>query len=90
MGGLQFIAKKENLARMDPNTPIFFFSGDQDPVGGMGKGVRKVYRMFQQAGCRDVRLRLYPGGRHEMLHETVGDQVQQDVLDWLEEQVHAS
>ena len=51
MGGLQFIAKKENLSRMDPNTPILFFSGDQDPVGGMGKGVRKVYRMFQQAAA---------------------------------------
>ena len=60
MGGLQYIAKKENLSRMDPSTPVYFFSGDQDPVGGMGKGVKKVVEMFRQAGCRDVTLRLYP------------------------------
>ena len=35
MGGLQYIAKRENLARMDPSTPVYFFSGDQDPVGAV-------------------------------------------------------
>ena len=43
MGGLQYIAKRENLARMAPSTPVYFFSGDQDPVGGMGKGVKKTW-----------------------------------------------
>ena len=36
---------------MDPSTPVYFFSGDQDPVGGMGKGVKKVVEMFRQAGA---------------------------------------
>lgn len=87
MGGLQYIAKRENLARMNPNTPIFFLSGDQDPVGGMGAGVRKVYRMFQHAGCRDLTLKLYPGGRHEMFHETNQQEVLSDLLAWLEKKV---
>lgn len=85
MGGLQYIAKRENLARMDPSTPVYFFSGDQDPVGGMGKGVKKVVEMFRQAGCRDVTLRLYPGGRHEMFHELNAPEVLDDLLSWLEE-----
>ena len=38
MEGLQFIADQNNLARMDPETPIYLFSGDQDPVGAMGEG----------------------------------------------------
>ena len=84
MGGLQYIARRENLARMDPDTPVYFFSGDQDPVGGMGKGVRKVYAMFQAAGCRDVTLKLYPGGRHEMFNELDRQQVFDDLLAWLE------
>lgn len=84
MGGLQYIASRENLARMDPDTPVYFFSGDQDPVGGMGKGVRKVYAMFQAAGCRDVTLKLYPGGRHEMFNELDRQQVFDDLLAWLE------
>ena len=85
MGGLQYIAKKENLARMDPATPVCFLSGDQDPVGGMGKGVKKVVGMFQKAGCRDVTVRLYPGGRHEMFHETNAQEVFEHLLSWLEE-----
>ena len=84
MGGLQFIANRDNLARMDPHTPIYLFSGDRDPVGGMGKGVKKVYALLRRAGCEDVTLKLYPGGRHEMFHELNHQQVFQDTLAWLE------
>lgn len=83
MTGLQFIGNRANLSHMDPSTPIYFFSGDQDPVGGMGKGVRWVYQRFLQAGCRDVTLTLYPGGRHEMLHEYNRSEVLADILAWL-------
>ena len=84
MGALQDIADPKHLARMDPHTPVYFLSGDRDPVGGMGKGVRKVAGMFRQAGCRDVTVRLYPGGRHEMFHETNAQEVLDDLLSWLE------
>lgn len=84
MGGLQFIANKENLAKMDKDTPVYFFSGDQDPVGAMGEGVKKVFGFFQSAGVRDVTMKLYPGGRHEMLNELNRAEVYADVLSWLE------
>lgn len=84
LGGVQFIARKDNLAKMDVQTPILFLSGDQDPVGSMGKGVRKVEGMFRQAGCRDVTVKLYPGGRHEMFNEINRRQVMEDLLEWLE------
>lgn len=84
MEGLQFIWKTDNLARMDQNTPVYFFSGDQDPVGDMGKGVRKVLERFRQAGVRDLSIKLYHDGRHEMLNELCRDGVYRDVLDWLE------
>ena len=61
-----------------------FFSGDQDPVGSMGKGVKKVAQMFRRAGCQDVTVRLYPGGRHEMFHERNAQEVLDDLLAWLE------
>ena len=84
MDGLRFIGKAANARRMDPDTPVYFFSGDHDPVGSMGKGVRKVASLFRRAGCRDVTVRLYPGGRHEMIHETNRQQVLDDLLAWLE------
>ena len=84
MEGLEFIGSGSNLAKMDPETPIYFFSGDRDPVGSMGKGVRKVEEMFRCAGCRDVTVKLYPGGRHEMLNEVNRSEVLEDLLAWLE------
>lgn len=87
MGGLQLIAKPDNLEKMDPELPVLFLSGADDPVGGMGKGVRKVFRMFQSAGCRDLTLKLYPGGRHEMFHEVNRLEVFSDLLAWLEDKL---
>ncbi len=84
LGGIQFIGRKKNLAKMDKNTPVYFLSGDHDPVGSMGKGVEKVARMFRQAGCRDVTVKLYPDGRHEMFNEINRQEVMHDLLAWLE------
>ena len=58
--------------------------GDRDPVGQQGKGVKKVARWFKEAGVKDVAVKLYPEGRHEMLNETNHQQVYEDVLAWLE------
>ena len=30
-------------------------------------------------------MKLYPGMRHELLHETERKQVQKDILSWIEE-----
>ena len=83
LGGIQYIQAPENLARMDKKLPVIFLSGDQDPVGGMGRGVQRAYRSFVQAGCRDVMLKLYPGGRHEILHEVNKQEVWRDILTWM-------
>ena len=40
--------------------------------------------MFRAAGCRDVTVRLYPGGRHEMLNEVNRQEVLADLLSWLD------
>ncbi|MGI5962091.1 MAG: lysophospholipase [Lawsonibacter sp.] len=87
LGGIQFIGKPSNVRRMDPNLPLYLFSGDRDPVGNMGKGVQKVAELFRQAGCQDVTVKLYPGGRHEMLNEINRQEVMEDLLAWLEEKV---
>lgn len=84
MGGLQFAAGKSNLSKMSKEPPVYFLSGDQDPVGSMGKGVRKVERMFRSAGCKDVTVKLYPGGRHEMFNEVNRQEVFNDLLAWIE------
>ena len=83
MHGIKFITKKKNIAKMNPDKPIYFMSGDADPVGDYGEGVKKAYKAFCNAGLKDVMIRLYPGGRHEMLNETNKEQVYQDILNWI-------
>lgn len=84
MRALQFIARRDQMARMDPSVPVCFLSGQEDPVGGMGRSVEKVVRMFRDAGCRDLSVRLYPGARHELFHEQNRREVWADLLNWLE------
>mgnify|MGYP001345700406 CR=1 FL=1 len=69
--------------KMDKKLPILLFSGDKDPVGDYGKGVDKVYKMLLDAGLTDLTLKLYPGGRHEMLNEINRTEVYADILGWL-------
>lgn len=84
LGGLQYIASPANLARMDPATPVYLFSGDRDPVGANGKTVKTVYGFFEKQGTKDLSMKLYEGGRHEMLNERNKAEVYSDVLNWLE------
>ncbi len=87
MGGIKFITNQKNIDRMNKEKPIYFMSGDADPVGENGKGVTRAYKAFCKAGLHDVTIRLYPGGRHEMLNETNKDQVYRDILNWLNEKI---
>ena len=83
MWGLAFIREADNLKKMDVNTPILLVAGDKDPVGGSGRGVKRVYESFREAGVVDVTLRLYPGMRHEILNENDRQQVYLDLCEWL-------
>lgn len=84
MTGFQIIGKNSHMALMDKTMPVLFVSGDMDPVGGYGKGVRHVADRFKKAGMRDVTVKLYPGMRHEVLNEIGKRQVWDDLLDWME------
>ena len=73
----------ECYRKTDINLPIFIFSGSMDPVGNYGIGVMEVLEKYQKSGCKDIKIRLYDGGRHEMLNETNKDEVYQDINHWL-------
>lgn len=81
--GLDRLRRLDQLKRMPKRLPVLFFSGDRDPVGSMGAGVNKVAEEFRQAGLKDVTVKLYPGGRHEMFNETNAQEVYADLLAWL-------
>ena len=80
LGGMLMNEDRKNLAKMPKDLPVLFLSGDKDPVGGNGKGVQLAWSAFVEAGMTDVRLKLYPDGRHEMHNELNREEVYADVL----------
>jgi alpha-beta hydrolase superfamily lysophospholipase len=87
MEGVKFITNQLNIDKMNKEAPVYFMSGDADPVGDYGVGVERAYNAFCAAGLKDVRMKLYPGGRHEMLNEINKEDVKKDILDWINEKL---
>lgn len=83
--GLRMMGSRSGVKRIPKDLPILFFSGDEDPVGAQGRGVRKVADSFRSAGLRSVEVHLYEGGRHEMLNEVNHETVETDLLQWMAE-----
>ncbi|MCL2544926.1 MAG: lysophospholipase [Clostridia bacterium] len=81
--GLSEIQAKGWAAGVPAGLPVLIISGERDPVGGMGKGVRWVEKALRGAGVRDVTCALYPEARHELLNETNRAEVYADVLAWI-------
>jgi len=83
LGGLAFINNKENIEKVSKDLPILIFSGSKDPVGANTKGVTQTYNALKDIGIRDMTLKFYTDGRHEMLNEINRAEVYDDVIAWL-------
>ena len=53
----------------DQSFPVLLLSGQDDPVGDYGKGVKAVEDAMAKAGMTCVDSRMYPIVRHDLLHE---------------------
>lgn len=67
--------------------PLLYVAGEEDPVGGCGKGVRAAAELARGAGLDDVQVKLYPHMRHEILNEDDKARVMEDVAGWIEERM---
>ena len=83
VNGLVNINDIENVDKIPKHIPFGLFSGDEDPVGDFGKGVRNLANRLASVGVKDVGLKLYPGGRHEIVNETNRDEEWFDLRSWV-------
>lgn len=81
--GVQYVNKIENVRKIPTSLPIFVISGDDDPVGNYGIGVKKVYQQLLDTEHKNTTLKLYPGTRHELTNEINRKEVFEDVLSWI-------
>ncbi len=81
------VNRDEWAEKINTSLPILIISGEDDPFGNYGKGVRAVYRKLKKAGVKDLTIRLYNGGRHELLFERNKEVVVKNTLDWIEDKL---
>jgi len=86
ISGLDKIHQKQEMDKVNRSLPIFIISGDKDPVGDNGKGVKEVYEELYNRQ-ENLTMKLYEGARHELINETNHLEVYEDILFWLNSNV---
>ncbi len=80
---VSYVSDKNWAKKIDKELPILICSGTDDPIGNYGKGPQEVFDALNAEGASDIELKLYSGGRHEILNETNRTEVYEDILSWL-------
>lgn len=66
MSSVCFDHEKQNINMIPKSLPILLISGEDDPVGDLGKGVKRVHKAYKEAGIFDLTMKLFPNDRHEI------------------------
>ncbi|MEY2424442.1 MAG: hypothetical protein QOI61_14 [Actinomycetota bacterium] len=73
----------EGEDRIRKDLPVLFITGEMDPVSQNASTVHLLEQRYRDKGITDVAALYYPEARHELLNETNRDDVQADVLAWI-------
>jgi alpha-beta hydrolase superfamily lysophospholipase len=82
--GARRLAKPAEVARMPRDLPVYVAVGSKDPVNGGLTLLWALVDRYRAAGLSDVTVRVYDGGRHEILNEINRAEVIDDLLQWLQ------
>lgn len=81
------LVKKASLdttfERTPKDLPIYLFAGDMDPVGDYGAGVKWTFEQYCRVPVKNVEIKIYNGGRHEMINEINRQEVYTDIYNWI-------
>lgn len=78
--------KKNWPDKLKNNTPVLIISGKKDIIGLFGKGPKITKKQLKKTGVKNVTLKLYKHGKHEILNEgKIKAKVLKDITDWTAE-----
>lgn len=80
---LKRVNDKRLMADIPHDLPIYMAAGKEDPVGGYGVDVEKLYHVYKDEIGLNVELKLYDGMRHELHNEPGRQAVYEDYLAWI-------
>jgi alpha-beta hydrolase superfamily lysophospholipase len=79
---VKFINDEKNIVNGNFKLPHFFISGGHDPLSNYGKEIEALVEKMKKIGYEDVKFKIYPEARHEVLNEINKDEVYNDVLEF--------
>ena len=85
LGSMKRTGSASEYDGWDTGMPILLISGQDDPVGDGGKGVQTIYNRMKKTGMENVTLKLFPGARHDLLHEenSVAEAARRYIAEWI-------
>jgi alpha-beta hydrolase superfamily lysophospholipase len=85
MGDLIRLIKYANSAKwfreISSSVPMLLVSGEDDPVGNYGKGVKAVENKLKKQN-KNVSCKLYKGARHEILNDFTYESARDDIINF--------
>lgn len=75
---------KDDWGLLNPQLPILFIAGKDDPCIMNEHKFIQAFTMMKKIGYQNVKAKLYPHLRHEILYETDKETVYEDILKFLE------
>ena len=75
---------KKGWRLQNPQLPILFLAGEEDPCAGNGRQFVKELQFMKQVGYQQVTGKRYSGMRHEILNEKDKMQVYANIVAYLE------
>lgn len=79
--------EKQGWVMQNPQVPIFFIAGADDPCIISEKDFAKAVKFMRDRGYKDVTSKLYPGMRHEILNETHKAEVWSDIIKFIDSKI---
>lgn len=76
-------ADNKLICKTKSNLPIYIISGEEDPVGGNGKDIKRLIFLYKKLGFTNLSYKIYADCRHELINELNKEEVYKDIYNWL-------
>ncbi len=75
---------RKTMEKIPKELSLLMISGDMDPLGGYGKGIRRLYEQYKSMG-KTVQMKLYKDSRHELINDLDKKLVLEDLFCYITE-----
>ena len=89
ISGVQYAAKRGNIAALPRALPFHMLGGKADPCSDHGQSIARLAAKLLDAGIEDVSIDLLDDTRHECLNDLDRDKVMANFVHWLDDRFAA-